>query len=149
MDLEFVWRLPSTYARPLLASRLSSDAQVYVRCRHCAREARVDPMFVSDSADQSGNACADTPCGACGRRGLEFVRHLEHRQYECRDCGHGFSAQTARFLSDRCPRCSSSRLARTWCGDHHTPASCQPAKSLAAAASELSGPLPRFFPGAL
>jgi CHAT domain-containing protein/tetratricopeptide (TPR) repeat protein len=100
------WQLPAAYQTDKYLKVMSWDAQLYLACVHCAWEQRYDLAFagVADSA-------AELPCGRCKQRGLQLVRHLEHRAYRCHDCGAHFETDTTGFDQVRCPNCFSTRLA--------------------------------------
>lgn len=106
MSDNFDWQLPLLFRSQEVLSKISWDGQVYFACQQCFWEVRSDPTFASDLE----NTLDDVVCTQCGAHGIHLIRHLEHREYHCEDCGRGFEVETAGFETIQCPQCMSMHL---------------------------------------
>lgn len=102
------------------SSLVSWDGQIYLRCENCNREARLNYKWAVDPANFPESVCAN-----CGSQLKEFVRHLNHGSYRCRDCQNRFESESADFDDLSCAICGSSDLELL--------------------ASEISPPFPKTF----
>jgi hypothetical protein len=104
MDLpELPWALPVAYQTDLVLRHLSFDGQIYRRCGNCGWESRLIHEFVTQSLE-------GILCERCDEQQSRFVRHLEHRRYQCAECDYRFDVQTTGFEEIRCPECALSDL---------------------------------------
>lgn len=101
---EIQWQLPLNYYYQGICSKISWDAQVYLRCQHCGREYRLDGAF--------GNTVEplDVTCRKCRKSGLSLVRHLETFSYQCSECGYTGEGSTAGFEQLKCASCDSGSI---------------------------------------
>lgn len=105
MYTDINWQLPIACRAESVASSLSWDGQIYYACERCSWEVRVDHALAVNGASFDGGACAE-----CGADALRLVRHLEHRENVCEDCGHYFESDVTSYSTPECPSCLSSRL---------------------------------------
>lgn len=99
--------LPRSFRACGYADDLSYNAQVYVQCPSCSFEERAFPPYLNRV---SRDSLLGTPCPACNRRGRTLVRHREHVDARCVDCGHQSRLEVLPWVPPRCPRCTSRRL---------------------------------------
>jgi predicted Zn-ribbon and HTH transcriptional regulator len=99
--------LPRFFQACGYADDLSFNAQVYVRCPSCSFEERAFPPHL---ALVSQERLLATPCPACDRKGRVLVRHREHVDARCTDCGHQSRLEVLPWVPVRCPQCGSQRL---------------------------------------
>jgi predicted Zn-ribbon and HTH transcriptional regulator len=99
--------LPRMFRACGYADELSYNAQVYVRCPSCSFEERAFPPHL---VMVSPEKLLGTPCPACDKKGRALVRHLEHVDIHCADCGHQDRLEVLPWVPLRCPQCQSQRL---------------------------------------
>ena len=99
--------LPRMFRACGYADDLSINAQVYVRCPSCSFEERAYPPHL---IMVSRETLLGTPCPACDEQGRTLVRHLEHVDTHCVDCGHRARLEVLPWVPVRCPQCQSQRL---------------------------------------
>ena len=98
------WQFPSAYGAEV-RSKISWDAQIYLRCPHCGWEHRLDAAFAAVAADSS-----ESPCHQCHECGLGLVRHLEIYRYQCQECQHSAEGVTDGFEGLTCASCGSESI---------------------------------------
>lgn len=103
-------QLPRMFRACGYADDLSYNAQVYVQCPSCSFEERAFPPHL---IMVSREKLLGTGCPACKRKGRAVVRHLEHVDVRCVDCGHQSRLEVLPWVPVRCPRCQSQRLEET------------------------------------
>jgi predicted Zn-ribbon and HTH transcriptional regulator len=99
--------LPRIFRACGYADDLSYNAQVYVQCPSCAFEERAFPPHL---IMVSRERLLGTSCPSCNRKGRTLVRHLEHVDARCVDCGHQARLEVLPWVPLRCPQCQSQRL---------------------------------------
>src|ERR1700678_924578 len=99
MEQDISLELPRYFRMSGFADDLSYNSQVYVRCPSCSFEERAFPPYLVMVKKETLLA---TPCPACNRAGRTLVRHREHLDARCLDCGHESRLEVLPGVPVRC-----------------------------------------------